>query len=229
MKIKALKAAFPITLPVLTGYLFLGMAFGLLMNKAGFSFIWSFLMSATVFAGAMQFAGIGLLTTAFNPLSALLLTLLVNIRHIFYGVSMLEKYKGSGNKKFLMIFMMADEAFSINAAASFDDSIDRGWFYFFTSLLCYLYWQVSTWIGHLIGQLFPGEIKGLDFVLTALFYILFLNQWEHKENRPTLLLGLGATLISLIFMGKTQFLLGSMVLILIVILSKMVKEGSHHD
>jgi len=229
MKLKAFKAAFPITLPVLTGYLFLGMAFGLLMNKAGFSLIWSFLMSAIVFAGALQFAGIGLLSAAFDPLSALLLTILVNIRHIFYGVSMLEKYKGSGNKKFFMIFMMADEAFSINAAASLDDSIDRGWFYFFTSLLCYLYWQVSTWIGHLIGQLIPGEIKGLDFVLTALFYILFLNQWEHKENRPTLLLGLGATVISLLVLGKTQFLLGSMVLILIVILSKMIKEGAHHD
>ena len=128
MKIKALKAACPLTLPVLTGYLFLGIAYGLLMSNEGFSILWTILISSAVFAGALQFASITLLTSAFNPLAALLLALLVNIRHIFYGIALLGKYRNIGAKKNFMIFSLADEAFSINVAAQPHPDVNAGWY-----------------------------------------------------------------------------------------------------
>lgn len=197
MKLKALKAAFPLTLPVLTGYLFLGIAYGLLMSNQGFSIIWTVLISSAVFAGALQFASIALLTSAFNPIAALLLALLVNIRHIFYGIALLGKYRNIGVKKNFMIFSLADEAFSINVAAQPQSDVDAGWYYFFVNLLCYSYWQLACLSGHLLGAWLPDNIVGLDFVLTALFFVLFLNQWKKKENRKNLLIGVFATTLSL--------------------------------
>lgn len=228
LKIKALKAAFPMTLPVLTGYLFLGIAFGLLMNQAGFPILWTFLSSAVVFAGALQFAGVSILASAFNPLAAFTLAILVNIRHLFYGISMLSRFKGLGFKKNFMIYMMADEAFSINAAAQIPKDVDPAWFYFFTSLLCYLYWNIASLLGHLAGAFLPQSIQGLDFVLTALFSILFLNQWEIKAHRPFLMIGLISTFISRLILGPTNFLWGAMVLI-ITLMWIIPPQAVNHD
>jgi len=228
MKLKAFKAAFPITLPVLTGYLFLGIAFGLLMHQSGFPILWTFLSSSVVFAGALQFAGVSILASAFNPLAAFTLAILVNIRHLFYGLSMLTRFKGLGFKKNFVIYMMADEAFSINAAAKIPEGVDSAWFYFFTSLLCYLYWNLASLTGHLVGEFIPSSIVGLDFVLTALFYILFLNQWNVKAHRPYLLVGLFSTLISRLVLGRSNFLLGAMVLI-IGLLWIIPDQGVHHE
>lgn len=216
------------TLPVLTGYAFLGIAFGILVNRSGLSIVWTFALSAIVFAGALQFASVGLLIGVFNPLAAFTLAVLVNVRHLFYGISMLERFKGLGKKKPMVIYMMADEAFSINSAAQIPTSIDSSWFYFWTSLLCYLYWSLFSLLGHGLGFWIPSSIVGFDFVLTALFYILFLNQWEHPAHRRYLSLGLGATLVSLWILGKSQFLLGSMVLILVG-LFWMKPKGASHD
>lgn len=223
--IQSLKKAFPYTLPILTGYAFLGLAYGLLMNRTGLAFYWVSAMSGLVFAGALQFAAIPLLTGLFNPLAAFTLALLVNIRHIFYGVSMLSKYRNMGIKKFFTIFMMADEAFSIQAAVDLKESDQRQWFYFFTALICYLYWNSFSLLGYFLGQFVPSSIKGFDFVLTALFYILFLNQWEHKEHRIYLMIGVIATLLSLVVLGPSKFLLGSMGLIILSIF--LVKEKAH--
>ncbi len=225
--IQSLKKAFPYTLPILTGYAFLGLAYGLLMNRTGLSFTWVMAMSGLVFAGALQFAAIPLLTGLFNPLAAFTLALLVNIRHVFYGISMLSKYRNMGIKKFFTIYMMADEAFSIQAAVDLKEEDNPQLFYFFTALICYLYWNSFSLMGYFLGQYVPSSIVGFDFVLTALFYILFLNQWEHPEHRPYLLIGVGATLISLFVLGKSNFLLGSMVLILLLIF--MVKEKKHDE
>lgn len=213
MKLNALKLAFPATLPVLTGYLFLGIGYGILMNKSGLSLTLTFIMSSLVFTGAMQFASIPLFLSSFNPLSILILALMVNLRHLFYGISLLPKYKNLGFKKFFMIFALSDETFSINVATKIPADINPSWFYFFVSLLDYIYWNLASILGFLLASQIPNNLKGIDFVLTALFYVLFLNQWQTKQNRSYLLLGLICTLIALILVGKTQFLLLAMVLL----------------
>jgi len=225
MKLKAFKAALPYTLPILTGYLFLGFAYGILMSDKGFSIIWTILMASCVFAGAMQFAAIPLLLSTFNPLLVFMMTLLVNIRHLFYGLSMLDKYKDAGWKKYLMIFMLADEAFSVSVAANVDEKVNKQWFYFFVSLICYLYWQAACIGGHLFAVFIPMKIVGLDFTLTALFYVMILNQWDKLSNRKYVLLGFGLTLIALILVGKTQFLLLAMLMILLVFV--FIPEKQH--
>lgn len=222
---QSLKKAFPYTIPILTGYGFLGLAYGLLMNRSGLEFYWVMAMSGIVFAGALQFAAIPLLISVFNPIAAFTLALLVNIRHIFYGISMLSKYRNMGIKKFFTIYMMADEAFSVQAAVELDDQVNHGWFYFWIALICYLYWNSFSLLGYFLGQFVPSDIQGFDFVLTALFYILFLNQWEHKAHRRYLIIGTLSTLVSLLVLGSSNFLLGSMILILVAIL--LIKEPQH--
>lgn len=213
MKLKALKSAFPITLPVFTGYLFLGIGYGILMNKSGLSLPLTIVMSTLVFTGAMQFAAIPLFLSSFNPISVFILSMMVNLRHLFYGISLLPKYKNLGIKKYFMIFSLSDETFSINVASTIKEDINPGWFYFFVSLLDYLYWAIASVIGFLLASKIPNNIKGIDFVLTALFYVLFLNQWEVKQNRVYLLLGLFCTTLALVLVGKTQFLLVAMILL----------------
>lgn len=213
MKLKALKSAFPITLPVFTGYLFLGIGYGILMNKSGLSLPLTIVMSSLVFTGAMQFAAIPLFLSSFNPISVFILAMMVNLRHLFYGISLLPKYKNLGLKKYFMIFSLSDETFTINVASKIKEGIDPSWFYFFVSLLDYLYWNTASIIGFILASKIPNNIKGIDFVLTALFYVLFLNQWEVKKNRTYLLLGLVCTTFALVLVGKTQFLLVAMLLL----------------
>jgi 4-azaleucine resistance transporter AzlC len=204
------------------------MAYGILMSDKGFSIVWTFLMSAVVFAGALQYAAVTLLASTFNPLLAFLLALLVNIRHLFYGISMLDRFKGLKGKAF-MIFGMADEAFSINVANEVPQDVDPSTFYLMTTGLCYLYWQLSCLSGHLLSVFIPDSIKGFDFVLTALFYVMFLNQWKTKDNRSYLLLGVLSTLIALMIFGKSQFLLGSMVFIILGLFALERVKGQSHD
>jgi 4-azaleucine resistance transporter AzlC len=225
---QTLKVAFPLTLPVLTGYLFLGLAYGILMSDKGFSILWTFLMSSVVFAGALQYAAITLLASTFNPLLAFLLALLVNIRHLFYGISMLDRFKGLKGKTF-MIFGMADEAFSINVANKVPEGIDPSAFYLSTTVLCYLYWNLSCLSGHLLSFLIPESIQGFDFVLTALFFVMFLNQWKTKDHQKYLLLGIIATVIALILFGKSQFLLGSMIFIVFGLFALEKVRGQSHE
>jgi len=222
------KVVFPMTLPVLAGYMMLGMAYGILMSDKGFSILWTFLMSAVVFAGALQYASVTLLASTFNPLLAFLLALLVNIRHLFYGISMLDRFKGLKGKAF-MIFGMADEAFSINVANEVPQDIDPSTFYLMTTGLCYLYWQLSCLSGHLLSVFIPDSIKGFDFVLTALFFVMFLNQWKTKNNRGYLILGVLSTVIALILFGKSQFLLGSMIFIIVGLFALERTKGQNHD
>jgi 4-azaleucine resistance transporter AzlC len=224
---ETLKVTFPLTLPVLTGYLFLGLAYGILMSDKGFSILWTFLMSSVVFAGALQYAAITLLASTFNPLLAFLLSLLVNIRHLFYGISMLDRFKGLKGKS-LMIFGMADEAFSINVANTVPEGIDPSKFYLTTTVLCYLYWNLSCLSGHLLSFLIPESIKGFDFVLTALFFVMFLNQWKTKDHQKYLILGVIATVFALVLFGKSQFLLGAMIFIIVGLFAlEKVRRSSH--
>lgn len=214
----ALRAAFPATIPVLTGYLCIGMAYGLLMANAGYGVFWALLLSLLCYAGSMEFVAVSLLTAGFDPVQALLMALMINARHAFYGLSMLEKYRGTGWARPFLIFSLTDETFSLVSTLEPPDGVTRRDFYFWISLLDYLYWQVGSVLGALIGGLLPFDTTGLDFALTALFIVLFLEQWRKKENRPAALIGLGCTAVSLAVVGADRLVIPAMVLILAVLL-----------
>ena len=214
----ALRAAFPATIPVLTGYLCIGMAYGLLMANAGYGIFWALLLSLLCYAGSMEFVAVSLLTAGFDPVQALLMALMINARHAFYGLSMLEKYRGTGWARPFLIFSLTDETFSLVSTLEPPDGVTRRDFYFWISLLDYLYWQMGSVLGVLIGGLLPFDTTGLDFALTALFIVLFLEQWRKRENRPAALIGLGCTAVSLAVVGADRLVIPAMVLILAVLL-----------
>ena len=214
----ALRAAFPATIPVLTGYLCIGRAYGLLMANAGYGVFWALLLSLLCYAGSMEFVAVSLLTAGFDPVQALLMALMINARHAFYGLSMLEKYRGTGWARPFLIFSLTDETFSLVSTLEPLDGVTRRDFYFWISLLDYLYWQVGSVLGALIGGLLPFDTTGLDFALTALFIVLFLEQWRKRENRPAALIGLGCTAVSLAVVGADRLVIPAMVLILAVLL-----------
>lgn len=214
----ALRAAFPATIPVLTGYLCIGMAYGLLMANAGYGVFWALLLSLLCYAGSMEFVAVSLLTAGFDPVQALLMALMINARHAFYGLSMLEKYRGTGWARPFLIFSLTDETFSLVSTLEPPDGVTRRDFYFWISLLDYLYWLAGSVLGALIGGLLPFDTTGLDFALTALFIVLFLEQWRKRENRPAALIGLGCTAVSLAVVGADRLVIPAMVLILAVLL-----------
>ena len=216
---RALTAAFPHTLPVLAGFLVLGIAYGMLMLEKGYGPQWSVLMSAVAFCGSMQFVAITLLTTAFHPLEALILSLLVNARHLFYGLSMLDKYKGFGKVKALLIYTLCDETFSIVSSATPPEGIEPKYFYLSISLLNYLYWVFGSLLGGLLGGLMPFDMKGLDFALTALFIVLFLEQMKKKGNWILGLIGICCALLSRVVFGAENMVLPALAIILVTLLA----------
>lgn len=207
LKRKALAAAFPYTIPILAGYLFLGMTYGVYMSASGFNFILSGLISLTVYAGSMQFVAVNLLLGAFDPLQAFTLTLMINCRHLFYGVSLLDRYKGAGLKKPYMIFGMSDETFSVNCSAVVPVGVDRGWFVFFVTLLNQIYWVAGTVVGGIFGAFIPFTADGLDFVMCAMFTVIFLEQILGERDHVPSALGLGISLLALVLFGKDGFVL----------------------
>ena len=216
-KKRAFKAAIPYTLPICAGFAFFGISYGVFMYTKGFSFLYPMIMSMTIFAGSMEFLTVNLLTTAFDPLAAFLLALMVNARHLFYGISMLDQYKGTGKKKAYLIFGMCDESFSINCTANPPKEIDKGWFMFFVTLLNHIYWVVGATIGGLIGPFIHFNTQGLDFVMTALFIVIFLEQWFSKKGHLPSLIGVGLSIICLLIFGKDNFIIPAMVLIFLVL------------
>ena len=214
---KAFASAFPRTVPILAGFLFLGMAYGVYMRAQGFSAIYPIVMSLTIFAGSMEFVAANLLLGAFDPVGALLMTLMVNARHLFYGLSMLEKYKGVGLKKLYLIFGMCDESFSINYTAVIPPDVDKGWFMFFVTLLNYIYWGLGAALGGLLGSVLTFDTTGLDFVMTALFVVIFLEHWLQEDAHGSSILGLGASLVCLALFGAKGFILPAMALIVAVL------------
>lgn len=213
----AFRAAFPKTLPILAGFLFLGISYGIYMNVSGFSFLYPMLMGLTIFAGSIEFVAVSMLLGAFDPVQALLMTIMINARHLFYGISMLDKYRGLGWKKPYLIFGLCDETFSINYTADIPKEVDRGWYYFFVTLLNQIYWVSGATIGGLFGSIIPFETEGLDFVMTALFVVIFLDQWMKEKNHVSSLTGLGVSLVCLLTLKADNFMIPSMVLILLAL------------
>ena len=214
VQLRALRAAFPYTIPIFAGFWFLGLTYGIYMNVSGFSFVYPMAMSLTIFAGSVEFITVNLLLGAFNPLQALFLTLMVNARHLFYGLSMLDKYRGLGWKKLYLIFGMCDESFSINYTARIPEGVDRGWFMFFVTLLNHFYWFSGSTLGGIFGGFLHFDTEGLDFVMTAMFVVIFLEQWLKDKNHTSALVGLGASGACLALFGPDNFLIPAMLAIL---------------
>ena len=211
---KAFLAAFPHTIPILAGFLFLGITYGIYMNVSGFRFWYPMLMSMTIFAGSMEFVTTNLLLGAFHPLQAFVMTLMINARHLFYGLSMLDQYKGAGWKKFYLIFGMCDESFSINYSADIPDDVDKYWFMYFVTLLNQMYWVIGATLGGIFGSFIQFNTEGLDFVMTAMFVVIFIEQWLKDDNHTSALLGLFLSAVCLMLFGKDNFLIPSMIAIM---------------
>lgn len=226
MKKKAFQAAFPYTLPICVGFLFLGMYYGFMMRSKGFSFLYPLFMSMFIFAGSMEFVTVNLLLSAFHPLSAFFLALMVNARHLFYGISMLGKYENVGWKKFYLIYGMCDETFSVNCTAKIPEDVDKGWFMFFVTLLNQIYWVGGATLGALLGYVIHFDTTGIEFVMTALFVVMFLNQWEEKgADHKAALTGVGASLLCLLVFGGQNFILPAMALIIVCFLLAEKRGG----
>lgn len=211
---KALAAAFPYTIPIFAGFWFLGLAYGILMNVSGFSFWYPMLMSMTIFGGSLEFVAASMLLSSFAPLQTLIMTLMIQARHLFYGIAMLDKFKGLGWKRYYLIFGMCDETFSINYTADVPEGIDKGWFYFFVTLLNYLYWVSGATIGGLVGSFLSFDTEGLDFVMTAMFVVIFLEQWLKEKKHYTAVIGVLSSIVCLLLFGSDSFMVPTMVCIL---------------
>lgn len=214
---RSFRAAFPCTIPILAGFLFLGMAYGIYMNVSGFSFVYPMIMAAVIFGGSLEFLAAQMLLSPFAPLQVLMVSLMIQARHLFYGISMLDKFKDMGWKKFYLIYGMCDETFSINCTAEIPKDCDRGWFYFFVTLLNQLYWVGGATLGGLLGNLITFDTKGLDFVMTAMFIVIFLEQWLKEKRHFSEWAGLASSAACLLIFGKDNFMIPTMICILLLL------------
>lgn len=214
---RSFRAAFPCTIPILAGFLFLGMAYGIYMNVSGFSFVYPMIMAAVIFGGSLEFLAAQMLLSPFAPLQVLMVSLMIQARHLFYGISMLDKFKDMGWKKFYLIYGMCDETFSINCTAEIPKDCDRGWFYFFVTLLNQLYWVGGATLGGLLGNLITFDTKGLDFVMTAMFIVIFLEQWLKEKHHFSEWAGLASSAACLLIFGKDNFMIPAMICILLLL------------
>lgn len=212
-----LKTAFVKSLPVMTGYIVLGTGFGILLKKAGYGLIWAFLMSLTIYAGSMQYVTVSLLTSGASLLSSALTALMVNARHLFYGVSMIEKYKNAGMKKPYLIFALTDETYSLLCSDDYPEGQDPQWYSFFVSLFDQCYWIAGSVLGSILGTVITFNTAGIDFSMTALFVTVFVEQWLTAKNHLPALTGLLCSIGCLAIFGADRFLIPAMIAITIVL------------
>ena len=208
---RAAYVAFPHSLPILAGYGFLGLAYGILMSVNGFSPLFTLMMSALVFGGSTQIVAVELLTAPFDPVNSFIITFVLCARHIFYGISMLEKFRNLGIKKLYMIFGMVDETFSINYSAEPPEDVDRGWFMFFVTAFDHFYWILGSTIGAVFGSMINFSTEGIDFVMTSMFTVIFLEQWKKDKCHLSAIFGLGISVLCLVLFGADNFIIPSMV------------------
>lgn len=214
-KLKALKAAFPYTIPVMLGYLFIGIAFGVLFENKGYNFIWAILASTLIYAGSMQYVAVNFFAGGISLINIAFITLMVNIRHVFYGLSMIDKFKGVGKIKPYMIFSLTDETYSLLCLTDTPSGVNKNYFLFFIALLNQLYWIIGSAIGSVAGSMITFNSKGIDFAMTALFVVIFVEQWLFVTSHIPAITGVLISLICLIIFGSENFLIFSMILILI--------------
>ena len=215
---KALAAAFPVTLPVLMGYLAIGIAFGLMLQEIGYNFIWAFFMSLTIYAGSGQYLGVTLLSTAAGLGTVAVMTLLINFRHLVYGLSMLEKFRGMGWRKLYMIFSLTDETYALLSSAQAPVGVNPKNFYFAIAVLDQSYWILGSVIGAVAGAVIPFSTEGVDFAMTALFVVIAVEQWKTYRKHLPALLGFGVTVVSLLLLGADAMLIPALCAIIAILL-----------
>ena len=204
------------TIPVMTGYIVLGTAFGILLADKGYSVWWALLMSTTIFAGSMQFVSVDLLSGGATLVSAAIMTLLVNARHLVYGISMLNKYRSIGKAKPYLIFSLTDETYAL-LCGGIPEGVDEKRYYLLVSALDQFYWIAGSVLGALIGGALTMDTTGIDVAMTALFVVIFVEQWLTEKDHYPALLGLGISLFCLVIWGAERFLIPAMVLIVLVL------------
>lgn len=211
-------AAFPVTLPVMAGYLFLGVSYGIYCHSLGLAWFYPVVIAACVYAGSAEFVLANFLLGGFQPLSVFIMIFVINARHLFYGLSMLEKFAGLGWKRLYLIFGMTDETFSINYAVAPPEGTDRGWFMLFITLFNHFYWVAGSGIGWLVGDMLTGQVKGVSFVMTALFVVIFMEQWLKDTNHIPACLGIALTVICIMVFGHEHFVIPAMAAICLMLL-----------
>lgn len=226
---KTLKFALFQTLPVLFGYLFLGIAFGLLLQNTGFDFLWALLISTFVYAGSMQFVLVSLLGNQIGLFSIALLTLTINSRHIFYGLTFIEKFKTMGKVYPYMIFSLTDETYSLLCSTKVPDDLEENKVFFFMAVFDQLYWITGSVIGGIVGQLITFDSTGIDYAMTALFIVIFVEQWLASKTHLPSFIGIICGISCLLVFGPNNFILPSLLLAvgLLTILKPYIgkKEG----
>lgn len=229
MNKRLLRTAFLDTVPVMAGYVFLGFGFGILMQQSGFGFLWAGAMSLFIYAGSMQYVAVSLLTSGASLLTAGLTAFLVNARHLFYGISMVDSYKGTGRKKPYLIFGLTDETYSLVSQVQIPEGLSRTGYCFWVTLFDHIYWVGGTLLGALTGSLLPINYEGVEFALTALFVTIFVEQWLSTRKHGPAILGVAATTLSLLIFGKDIFLIPSMAAIAacLIMMRKTGKEENH--
>ena len=227
MKRHTIKTAFLDTLPVMTGYLFLGFGFGIILQQNGYGVLWALAMSLFIYAGSMQYVGVGLLTGGASLAAAALTTLMVNARHLFYGISMIDTYKGTGKRKPYLIFALTDETYSL-VSRKLPEGVEKTAYCFLVSRFDQCYWVAGSAVGALAGKL-PLDFTGIDFALTALFVTIFVEQWLSTKNHLPALVGVGSAVLCLVIFGAVNFLIPTMILIaaILIMLQKTGKEEAH--
>ena len=214
---QAFRKAFPYTIPVLTGYLFIGIAFGVMYAEKGYSFLWAILMSLLVYAGSGQYLAVNFFVPGISFIQVIFLTFMVNVRHVFYGISLLERFNKMGKSRWYMIFGLTDETYSLLCTTKVPEGVDESKFMLAISLLDQSYWVLGSAIGALAGTYLPIPSEGIDFAMTALFVVIFVEQWMEKKNRIPEIIGVVAAVLCLLVFGAKQFVLPTMLLIVAVL------------
>ncbi len=211
---KAFRKAFPYTIPVLTGYLFIGTAFGVMYAEKGYSFLWAILMSVLVYAGSGQYLAVNFFVPGFSFIQVIFLTFMVNVRHIFYGVSLLDKFNKIGLKRWYMIFALTDETYSLLCTTNVPENVEEDKFLFAISVMNHSYWVLGSAIGAVAGTILPIDSEGIEFAMTALFIVIFIEQWMERKNRIPELIGVAVAVIALLIFGANSFVLPAMLAII---------------
>lgn len=217
MKGKTIKAAFIKSLPVFAGYIVLGIGFGVLLAKAGYGLIWALVMSVTMYAGSMQYVAVSLLAGGASLVSTAVTSLLVQARHLFYGISMIDKYKGAGLKKIYLAFSLTDETYSLLVDGHYPEGSDPHWYRFFVSIFNQSYWIMGCLIGNFIGSNVPFNSKGIEFAMTSIFVTVFVEQWKSTKNHIPAIIGVVSTAVCLAVFGSEDFLIPSMIVITVLL------------
>ena len=227
---KTIAASFPVTIPVLMGYLAIGLAFGLMLQSAGYGVLWAFLMSLTIYAGSGQYLGVSLLATGAPLTQVAFLTLMINFRHLVYGLSMLEKFRGMGKRKLYMIFSLTDETYALLSSVKAPEGVDEHDYYFTIAWMNHSYWIAGSVLGSVLGAALGFDTTGVDFAMTALFIVIAVGQWKAAGSHIPALLGAVATLMSLVVVGAEDMLLPALgIIVLVLVLMRTRLDGSAAD